>query len=85
MISSFSLALGSGIIGCMNKIDAVIFDVGGVLHESNPIAANSLAKQLNLSKKTLGQIWENKIPLLACKVCHLFILSSGEYEQVKAL
>lgn len=46
------------------SIKAVIFDVGGVLHKSNTVVADSLSKELDLDKTTYEAIWANQIPLL---------------------
>lgn len=48
----------------MSKIEAVIFDAGGVLHENNYAVTEDLASELGLSKEVLAQIWKEKIPLL---------------------
>ncbi|QQS22100.1 HAD family phosphatase [Candidatus Saccharibacteria bacterium] len=48
----------------MSKIETVIFDAGGVLHESNSAVTEDLANELGLSKETLAQIWAEQIPLL---------------------
>jgi epoxide hydrolase-like predicted phosphatase len=45
-------------------IKAVIFDAGGVLHESNSAVQGDLLNTLNLNEDTLRSIWENQIPLL---------------------
>ncbi len=48
----------------MTNIEAVIFDAGGVLHESNTAVTADLVKELGVSKETLAQIWAEQIPLL---------------------
>ncbi len=48
----------------MSKIEAVIFDAGGVLHESNSVVTDDLVKELGLEQATLLKIWANQIPLL---------------------
>ena len=48
----------------MSKIEAVIFDAGGVLHESNSAVTDDLVKELGLEQETLEKIWANQIPLL---------------------
>lgn len=48
----------------MSKIEAVIFDAGGVLHESNSAVTNDLARELGLDQEALKNIWANQIPLL---------------------
>jgi epoxide hydrolase-like predicted phosphatase len=48
----------------MSNIKAVIFDAGGVLHESNSAVTDDLVKELQLEQETLRQIWRKQIPLL---------------------
>lgn len=48
----------------MSKIEAVIFDAGGVLHESNSVVTDDLVQELGLEQETLKKIWANQIPLL---------------------
>jgi epoxide hydrolase-like predicted phosphatase len=48
----------------MSKIEAVIFDAGGVLHESNSVVTDDLVQELGLEQETLQKIWANQIPLL---------------------
>jgi len=48
----------------MSEIKAVIFDAGGVLHESNSAVSDDLVNELSLEQKTLDDIWHNQIPLL---------------------
>jgi epoxide hydrolase-like predicted phosphatase len=48
----------------MSKIEAVIFDAGGVLHESNTAVTDNLVQELGLEQETLKSIWANQIPLL---------------------
>lgn len=48
----------------MSKIEAVIFDAGGVLHESNSVVTADLVQELGLEQETLSKIWANQIPLL---------------------
>lgn len=48
----------------MSEIKAVIFDAGGVLHESNSAVTDDLAEELNLERDALRKIWANQIPLL---------------------
>lgn len=48
----------------MSKIEAVIFDAGGVLHESNSALTDDLVRELGIEKVALKKIWANQIPLL---------------------
>lgn len=48
----------------MKKIKAVIFDAGGVIHESNSVVTDDLVKELALEETVLKQIWKTQIPLL---------------------
>ena len=48
----------------MSKIEAVIFDAGGVLHESNSVVTDDLVQELGLEQEILKSIWSNQIPLL---------------------
>ena len=48
----------------MSKIETVIFDAGGVLHESNSAVTEDLTNELGISKEVLSQIWVEEIPLL---------------------
>lgn len=48
----------------MSKIETVIFDAGGVLHESNSAVMKDLTHELGFSKEILSQIWAEEIPLL---------------------
>lgn len=48
----------------MSKFEAVIFDAGGVLHESNSVVTDDLVQELGLEQETLKSIWAKQIPLL---------------------
>src|SRR5579872_4899518 len=48
----------------MSEIKAVIFDAGGVLHESNSAVADDLIKELDLERDTLRKIWKEQMQLL---------------------
>lgn len=48
----------------MNKIKAVIFDAGGVLHQSNSAAVEDLSQELGLSREVLAEIWQEQIDRL---------------------
>jgi putative hydrolase of the HAD superfamily len=48
----------------MSKIEAVIFDAGGVLHESNSVVTDDLVRELGLEQQALKSIWAKQIPLL---------------------
>ncbi|NCC19490.1 HAD family phosphatase [Candidatus Saccharibacteria bacterium] len=48
----------------MNKIETVIFDAGGVLHEGNVAVTKDLTNELDISREVLSQIWAEEIPLL---------------------
>lgn len=48
----------------MSKIEAVIFDAGGVLHESNSAVTDDLVSELGLEQEALSKIWAKQIPLL---------------------
>lgn len=48
----------------MSEIKAVIFDAGGVLHESNSAVTDDLVSELSLEQTTLEDIWRNQIPPL---------------------
>lgn len=52
------------IMALMSRIEAVIFDAGGVLHEKNSAVTEDLISELGISKEILTQIWEEEIPLL---------------------
>lgn len=43
-------------------IKGVIFDAGGVLHESNTAVTDDLKQELGISDETLRQIWKEYIP-----------------------
>ncbi|NCU28981.1 HAD family hydrolase [Candidatus Saccharibacteria bacterium] len=48
----------------MSKIEMVIFDAGGVLHENNSAVSEDLMKELSIGKGVISQIWTEEIPLL---------------------
>lgn len=48
----------------MVKIETVIFDAGGVLHQSNTAVTTDLMSELGIDKQALKQIWAEQIPLL---------------------
>ncbi len=48
----------------MSKIETVIFDAGGVLHENNSAVTKDLTDELGIDKEVLSQIWAEEIPLL---------------------
>lgn len=48
----------------MSKIETVIFDAGGVLHENNSAVTEDLTNEFGISKEVLSQIWAEEIPLL---------------------
>lgn len=48
----------------MSKIETVIFDAGGVLHETNSAVINGLVRDLGLTSDVLRTIWAEQIPLL---------------------
>lgn len=49
----------------MSKIKAVIFDAGGVLHESNTAMADDLRQELGITSSLLKQIRSNQLSLLS--------------------
>lgn len=49
----------------MNKIEAVIFDAGGVLHENNSAVTADLVQELGLEQETLNEIWATQVTLLS--------------------
>lgn len=62
-----------------NSIKAVIFDVGGVLHESNSATKDALSIELGLDQSTLDNIWSTQVPLLVCGA-----INEAEFWQVIA-
>ncbi|MDN5835642.1 MAG: HAD family phosphatase [bacterium] len=48
----------------IDKIEAVIFDVGGVLHENRTAATDYLLDKLVVSGETLSNIWAEYMPRL---------------------
>jgi putative hydrolase of the HAD superfamily len=48
----------------MSKIEAIIFDVGGVLHESNSAMDDDLFQELGINNDTLSAIRASEMPLL---------------------
>lgn len=48
----------------MSRIKAVIFDAGGVLHESNTAMADDLFEELGITSEVLKQIRAKQMPLL---------------------
>ena len=45
-------------------IRAIIFDAGGVLHQSNKAVSDDFMKELGLSKEQMEAIWRDYIPLI---------------------
>lgn len=45
----------------MNEIKAVIFDVGGVLHESDTAVSDDLQQELGLTEEQTREIWKDQI------------------------
>ena len=50
----------------MGKVEAIIFDVGGVLHESNSTMDNDLFQELGISGETITNIRANEMLSLGC-------------------